>query len=349
MADAGDRITGAGAAPLRPGEAPVRIADLRPGMQARGVYVVKKRVGREQPGGGKFLLFQFADRSGQINGVLWEGADAVQQEIDTGDLAHVQGEVQLYQNARQIKVRRIERADPATCDVSQFVPTSAADLNRLYDRLLEFVDSLRDPHLARLAAALFRDPELRTRYQHAPAGKGWHHAYVGGLLEHVVCMLELGEVLVRQHPRLDRDLFVAGILFHDLGKVEEMALRVHVDYTLPGRLLGHLVQGCLLVGRAMDRIEGFPEELRARVLHVIVGHHGALERGSPRPPMTLEATAVHLLDHLDSQAHAVEQIVGRGADADGWTEHVKLLDRAFYVGRAAPPPEPGGGDGAAGG
>lgn len=334
MANSHDRITTAAA---RSGDALARIADLRPGMQAHGVYVVKKRIGREQPGGGKFLLFQFADRSGQINGVLWDGAEAVQQEIGAGDLAHVQGEVQLYQNVRQIKVRRIVRADPAAHDVSEFVPTSAADLDHLYARLLESVDGLGDPHLRQLCDALFRDADLRARFQHAPAGKGWHHAYVGGLLEHVVCMLELGDVLARQHPRLDRDLLVAGILLHDLGKVEELACRSHVDYTQSGRLLGHLVQGCLLASRAMDRIDGFPEELRTRVLHAIVSHHGAPERGSPKPPTTLEATAVHLLDHLDSQTHAVEQVVGRGTDADGWTEHVKLLDRALFAGRPAPP------------
>ena len=331
------RTTG-GAAARDPGSQ--HAADLAPGMKVQSVFVVKKRVCREQPGGGKFLLFQFADKSGSINGVMWDGAEAAARDIAAGDLAQVQGEVQLYQNARQIKVHRILRADPSRFDLSEFLPTSLQDLAALYERLLAAIDSVRDPHLKRLYSDLFRDPELGGRFQHAPAGKGWHHAYVGGLLEHVVNMLELGELLVRQHAELDRDLMIGGILLHDIGKVEELTFKSHIDYTNSGRLIGHLVQGCLLVSRYMDRIEGFPDELRTRVLHMIVSHHGAVERGSPKPPMTLEATVVHLLDHLDSQAHGVEQVVERSVAENGWSEHVKLLDRFFY--RGSPERRPDG-------
>jgi 3'-5' exoribonuclease len=314
-----------------PGASP-RVADLVPGMRIQGVYVVKKKVCREQPGGARFLLFQFGDRSGTVNGVMWDGVDRVEREVTAGDLAHLQGEVQLYQNTRQVKVHQLVRADPTAFDLSAFLPTSGRDLDALYEALLATVDSVADPSLRRLYGELFRDPELRQRFRCAPAGKGWHHAYVGGLLEHVVAMLELGEVMAQQHPELDRDLLIGGILLHDIGKVEELIFKSHIDYTNAGRLVGHLVQGCILVSRYMDRIEGFPEELRTRVLHMIVSHHGAPERGSPKPPMTLEATIVHLLDHLDSQAHGVEQVVGRRGGEDGWSEHVKLLDRYFYRG-----------------
>jgi 3'-5' exoribonuclease len=309
-----------------------RVADLVPGSEARGVYALKKKVCREQPGGSVFLLFQFSDRTGVINGVLWDGADTAQHEVAAGDLVHVQGEVQLYQNTRQIKVRQIVRADPAGFDLSEFLPTSTQDLEALYTKLLVIADSVRDPWLRRLYLDIFNDPELASGFKHAPAGKGWHHAYVGGLLEHVVSMLEIGDLLARQHPQIDRDLLIGGILLHDIGKVDEMALRSHIEYTDPGRLVGHLVQGCLRVGRAMDRIEGFPAEQRMRVLHTIVSHHGSLDRGSPKPPMTLEAVAVHLIDTLDSQVQAVEQVVQRAETPDGWSEHVKLLDRFFYRG-----------------
>lgn len=322
----------AAAQPQVPGGAGARLADLTPGMRVDGVYVVKKRVCREQTNGTAFLLFQFADKSGQINGVMWEGVEAARRDIAAGDLAHVLGEVQTYQNARQIKVRSIERADPCRFDLSDFLPSSELDPEQAYDRLLGFVDSVCDVHLRRLYGDLFRDPEVSARYKLAPAGKGWHHAYVGGLLEHVLGMLELGDVLARQHPELDRDLMIGGILLHDIGKIEELTFKSCIDYTNAGRLVGHLVQGCILVARYVDRIEGFPEDLRNRLLHMIVSHHGSLDRGSPKPPMTLEATVVHLLDHLDSQAHGVEQVVGRSGSEDGWSEHVKLLDRFFYRG-----------------
>jgi 3'-5' exoribonuclease len=140
---------------------------------------------------------------------------------------------------------------------------------------------------------------------------------------------------VRQHPEADRDLVVGGVLLHDIGKIEELVLRSHIDYCDAGRLGGHLVQGCLLVGRYMDRIEGFPAETRMRILHMLVSHHGAVDRGSPKPPMTLEATIVHLVDHLDSQLDAVTRVISGPRGDDGWTEHVKLQDRSYYAGRPA--------------
>lgn len=311
-----------------------RVVDLGPGMRVQGVFVVKKKVCREQPGGSRFLLFQFADRTGTINGVMWDRIDDVESGVAAGDLAHLTGDVQMYQNTRQVRVQRLVRADPAAYDLSDFLPTSRQDLDALYERLLAAVDAVGDPYLRRLYGELFRDPDVRQRFRCAPAGKGWHHAYVGGLLEHVTDMLQLGEVLARQHPELDRDLLVGGILLHDIGKIEELTFKSHIEYTNAGRLVGHLVQGCVLVSRFMDRIDGFPEELRTRVLHMIVSHHGAVDRGSPKPPMTLEATLVHLIDHLDSQAHGVEQVVARSVGDDGWSEHVKLLDRYFYRGSA---------------
>jgi len=310
----------------------LRVADLVPGMHPDGVLAVKKKVRREQPNGSRYLLFQLGDRSGQINAILWHGADIVDEQIVAGDLAHVTGEVQLYQNARQIKVQRMQRADPSGYDLSAFLPSSANDLDELYDGLLTIIDTVEDTHLHRLYREIFDDPDVRARYKCAPAGKGWHHAYVGGLLEHVLSMLKLGDTLASLYPAIHRDLLVGGILLHDIGKIEELMFKSYIDYSTPGRLIGHLVQGCILVSRHMDRLEGFPDELRTRLLHAIVGHHGSVEHGSPKPPMTLEAMAVHLLDHLDSQTQAVEQIVQNTRSADGWSELAKLANRHFFRG-----------------
>lgn len=311
---------------------PLRVAELVPGMRPEGVLVVKKKVRREQPDGSRYLLFQLADRSGQINAVLWHGADVVDAHIAPGDLAHVRGEVQLYQKVRQIKLLRMERADPSAYDLAAFLPASAHDLDALYARLLAVIDGVSEPFLRQLYSDLFRDPEIRRRFQSTPAGKGWHHAYVGGLLEHVVSMLDLAVVLARTYPDIDRDLLVGGVLLHDLGKIEELVVGSSIDYTTPGRLIGHLVQGCLLVAGRIDRIAGFPDDLRARVLHMIVAHHGSESHGSPKPPMTLEAMATHLLDHLDSQTQAVAQVLAETRNTDGWSETVRRFERQFYRG-----------------
>lgn len=311
---------------------PLCVADLAPGMHSDGVLVVKKKVRREQQNGARYLLFQLGDRSGQINAILWHGAEIVDDQITPGDLAHVVGEVQLYQNARQIKLQRMERADPSAYDLSAFLPTSKNDLDRQYDTLLPVIDSVQDAHLRRLYSDIFRDPEIRSRYKCAPAGKGWHHAYVGGLLEHVLSMLKLGDTLANLYPAIHRDLLIGGILLHDVGKIEELMFKSYIEYSTPGRLIGHLVQGCILVARYIERVDGFPDELRTRLLHTIVGHHGSVDRGSPKPPMTLEAMAVHLLDHLDSQTQAVEQVVTKTRSPDGWSELVRLANRNFFRG-----------------
>jgi 3'-5' exoribonuclease len=317
--------------------AAARIAELTPGMRADGVFVVKKLVRRTQPDGSPFTLFQFSDRSGYINGVLWQPAV---DGLAAGDLAHVQGDVQVYQNTRQIRVGAIRRADPTGIDLGDFLPRAPCDGEAQWRALRARIDGVANPWLRRVYTDLFDDPDFARRYRASPAGKGWHHAAVGGLLEHVTCMLELSDVVVRQHPGLDRDLVLGGILLHDAGKVDELALGGHIDYTDSGRLLGHLVQGCLRVARAIDAVPGFPDELRMQLLHLVVAHHGSAERGSPKAPMTLEAAVVHLLDHLDSQVHGFEQALQRGAAPGGWTEPIKLLERALYAGRRdgdAPP------------
>lgn len=311
---------------------PLCVADMAPGMHSDGVLVVKKKVRREQQNGSRYLLFQLGDRSGQINAILWHGAEIVDDQITPGDLAHVVGDVQLYQNTRQIKLQRMERADPSAYDLSNFLPTSKNDLDRQYEMLFPVIDSVQDAHLQRLYNDIFRDPEIRARYKCAPAGKGWHHAYVGGLLEHVLSMLKLGNTLATLYPAIHRDLLIGGILLHDVGKIEELMFKSYIEYSTPGRLIGHLVQGCILVARYIERIDGFPDELRSRLLHTIVGHHGSVERGSPKPPMTLEAMAVHLLDHLDSQTQAIEQVVTNTRSKDGWSELIKLANRNFFRG-----------------
>lgn len=311
---------------------PLCVAALAPGENADGVVIVRKKVRRKKPDGESFLLFQLGDKTGQINAVLWSGADRVDRELGPGDLAHVQGEVQLYQNTRQIRILRICRADPDTFDVTQFLPSSPHDLQAQFARLLEILDSVQQPYLRQLYSDIFRDPVVGDRFRQAPAGKGWHHAYIGGLLDHCLSMIELAEVLVRQHAELDRDLLLGGIVLHDIGKIEELLFRSYIDYTTAGKLVGHLVQGCLLVGRSMDRIDGFPEELRNRLLHMLVSHHGALDRGSPKPPMTLEATVLHLIDHLDSQTHAIASVVEETHSEDGWSEHIRLINRSMYRG-----------------
>ncbi len=197
-----------------------RIADLVCGMRVAGVFVVKKLVRRAQPSGAPFLLFQFADRSGSMNGVLWDQALVAATPLAVGDLAHLEGDVQTYQNARQIRVRKLERADPFSFDVSEFLPQSPCDIEALWQRVLERIDAVGDPFLRRLYQDLFHAPDFAARYRCAPAGKGWHHAYVGGLLEHAVSMLELGAVLERQHAALDADLLTGGILLHDVAKIE---------------------------------------------------------------------------------------------------------------------------------
>lgn len=322
---------------------------LKVGDRVERVMVISKKVRRDFTGG-KFLLFQFTDRDGMLRGVWWEPTEEAETSIGVNDVVRVRGEVTEYQGALQIKIGWMEKLDASEYDPSLFLPSTSSDPDELYDELMRIVESTGNPHIRTLLQRIFGDEEFREAFLRAPAAKGWHHSFVGGLAEHTRDMAALADRACEIYPEVDRDLLMAGVLLHDIGKIEELSITNHISYSDRGRLIGHIVLGAETLGRVIASIEDFPPELEMRLKHMMISHHGLIEHGSPVVPMTSEALLLHYIDNLDAQVRGALMVLDRGGGEGDWTDYVKLLDRFLYRGavdeeKEALTPDSGGEDG----
>jgi 3'-5' exoribonuclease len=305
---------------------------LKVGDRVERAMVVAKIVRRDFTGG-KFLLFQFSDMEGLLKGVLWDPSDEVEQGIRVDDVVRVSGEIQEYQGALQLRVVRLEKLAEGEYDPSVFLPVSNRPIDELYDEILKVIAGVSTESLRALLQVIFEDGEFRKRLTRAPAAKGWHHSYLGGLVEHIYDMVQLAQRAADVYPNVDRDLLLAGVLLHDLGKLEELSVTNHIEYSDGGRLLGHITLGVELLSEYLRGMADFPQDLKLKLMHMIASHHGSLENGSPVRPMTVEALLLHYIDNLDAQTRGVNQVLEKGTDRNSnWTEYVKLLDRFIFKG-----------------
>jgi 3'-5' exoribonuclease len=204
------------------------------------------------------------------------------------------------------------------------------DVDILWQRLTTLVEEMKDPNLRQLLFRITADPDVAERFRMAPAARGMHHAFRSGLLEHTVSMATLGRRLA-EHYSINEDLVVAGCVLHDLGKIWELDISSSIEYTDEGRLLGHLSMEVLYVDRVINELEGFPDELRRQLLHILLAHHGEYEYGSPRRPKTPEALVVHMADNLDSKMAGMMEAINADGDAEAaWSPYSKILGRFIY-------------------
>lgn len=307
---------------------------LKVGDRVDRVMVVAKKVKRDFSGG-KFLLFQFSDKDGILKGVCWDPTPEAEKKIRTDDIVRVEGEIQDYQGGLQLKVNHIEKLDEGQYDPSLFLPSSDRDTDRLYEYLIEVIGETGNSYIRGLLTSIFGDDGFKEKFLRAPAAKGWHHSYVGGLVEHVHDMTRIALAAAGIYPEVDRDLLIAGVLLHDLGKLDELSVNNHIEYSDMGRMLGHISMGVSFVDEYLGKMEGFPVELELRIKHMILSHHGQLQHGSPVVPMTLEALLLGYIDNLDAQVRGAAMVLEKTGGDSRWTEYVKLLDRFLYRGEAA--------------
>lgn len=314
------------------------VRDLSSGETVDEVYMVTEKHLRANRSGGLYLQIELRDRTGVISSRMWNASERLFDSFDVNDFLRVRGRTQIYQGELQLIVSEFERVPVEHVDLGDFLPQTTHSIDRLMVRLRELLGQIRNPHLATLVEAFLVDESLMAKFAAAPAAVRYHHAYRGGLLEHVVTMLEIAERIGPLYPALDLDLLFAGILLHDIGKVEELSYHAAFRYTDEGELVGHVVQGVEVLGAKIREVEQqtgrpFPPELAMRLKHMIVSHHGALEYGSPKVPVTLEAMALHLIDNLDAKLAAFQEELraeGRGS----WTEPSAMFRRRLYRGRS---------------
>ncbi len=305
---------------------------LKVGDNLDRILVVSKKVTRTFSGG-EFLLFQFSDKDIILKGIWWDPPRDAIDGVRAGDVVRVEGTVQDYKGDLQVKVSDIEVLDRKQYDASLFLPSTKRNTEEMYSKLLDIISRFQDEYLGRLLQTVFQDESFRNRLASAPAAKGWHHSYLGGLLEHIYDMSRLALEAAKVYPEVDGDLLMAGVLLHDVGKLQELSVTNHFEYSDRGRLLGHITLGMEFVSDYIRGIDGFPDDLEMKIKHMILSHHGQLEHGSPVLPMTVEALLLSYIDNMDAQVRGTLQVIERTDSTEGnWTEYVRLLDRFFYSG-----------------
>jgi len=303
---------------------------LQEGDVISDVFIATRNDLRTKQDGGKFLGMVFKDRTGEVGGIMWNNAADASRQFNVGDVVSVKGKVNAYQGRLQLQVEQVLPLKDGEYDVADLVFTPEDSQDDM-DALREIFATIENPWLKKLLDAFWADAEFVAQFTTAAAAKKWHHEYRGGLARHTFEMCRIAGTMCELFPDLDRDVLLTGIFLHDIGKLQEMSHGLVVDYTTPGRLLGHVQIGADMASAKIAPIEGFPEGLRLQVLHCILAHHGELQFGSPVVPKTLEAIVLHHIDNLDAQAAAYSRIARESRDKNQpWSEYMPLIDRMIW-------------------
>jgi 3'-5' exoribonuclease len=315
------------------------VKDLKPGNEVTGFFVLRKKEIREYDGQ-RFLKLELGDKTGRIDGVVWENFDQITDEAQTGEFVKIKGWVTTYRDNPQIKVDRLRKAKEDELDLSDFLPISDKDLDALFEEFKKVVITIKDSYLRKLLELLLEDSHLMEKMKITPGGKLWHHAYVGGLLAHTINVVWICEKAAGMYDLVNRDLLITGALVHDMGKVLTYSAKGYFDYTDEGRLVGHIVAGVELVNEKMRAIDSFPPNLAMQLKHLILSHQGQLEYASPVVPQTLEAIILHYADEMDAKADAFAHIIKtQKAEGKVWSDWVNLINRYIYLGEDVKPQE----------
>jgi 3'-5' exoribonuclease len=308
------------------------LSSFEDGKVFDGFFLVLSRQQRTTQTNKPYLNLILCDKTGQVEGRVWDPSDhRIAKDVERGDVVKIRGTLSRYNDRLQVKVDQLRKAQSVEVEKSDLMPSTTYDVEALWSRLLGFVDSFTEPHLKLLLTTILNDPELSSAFREAPAAKQLHHAWLGGLLEHVVSLLTLADQVAPHYPLVHRDLLLTGVILHDIGKVRELSWDIGFDYTLEGVLLGHISMGASLAERTMDALPNFPLKLKTLVLHLILSHHGKLEYGSPKLPMTPEALALSFIDDLDAKMQAMasefEKCEHEGKRPEDLTNKVWALDQ----------------------
>jgi 3'-5' exoribonuclease len=314
------------------------VQELADGEAIEEVYLVADKQLRANRNGNTYLQMDLRDRTGTINARLWNIGEQQARAFDTGDFLLIKGKVQLFQGALQIILSNFERFEAKRVELTDFLPHTEQDVDKLLERLRGFLRRASNMHLKALAECFLIDGELMAAFAKVPAGVRNHHAYVGGLLEHVVNLLDVADRIAPCYPGVDRDLLTIGIFLHDLGKTRELTCGRGFAYTDEGQLIGHIVIGVEMLNEKVGQVpqftgEPFPRELLWRLKHMIVSHHGELEFGSPVLPMTPEAIALHHIDNLDAKVHSFVRDIREDRNSTAaWTQFSPSMNRRLFKG-----------------
>jgi len=315
------------------------LQDIKQGDKIASSFLVAEKNLAYSQKGSAYLNIRLKDKTGETDGKVWDNATEWDRVFKKGEIVFIEGRALSYRNALQISVVTIKPCALEDIDPSDYLPVSKMDTRTMFQELLVFIGAVSSEPLKKLLEAFFLDEKTAELFRRAPAAKGFHHIYLGGLLEHTLSVVRLLDHAADHYPELNRDLLVAGGMLHDIGKIFEFSYDSLVSYSDEGRMIGHLVMGVEMINKKIEAIPDFPPRLALELRHIILSHHGEFEYGSPKRPKTLEALVIHYMDDLDAKLNAFQSFVAADtANSDSeWTSYNRFFERYLYKGRPDKP------------
>lgn len=312
------------------------VRDLVDKQVVQSCFLVRDKALLSGKNGKPYISLFLADTTGALDTRIWDNVDVLNETFQSGDIVRVKGTIQIFQGRKQLVVHRLEKALPGEFELSDFVSRSQREPEVMLAELIQLAEKMQDRNIKQLTLDVLNDADVRKRMLVAPAAKSIHHAYQGGLLEHILSICGIMTVLHAHYAAMGTemklDLLHFGSIFHDIGKIWELEIDQGITYTDKGKLIGHMVLAVELVERKASRIMGFPEELKDILKHIILSHHGRVEYGSPKTPTFLEAFLVAAIDDLDSKINTIDMFIkSERATGDRWSKYHQLFDRYFFL------------------
>ncbi len=305
------------------------VSELQPNQVITATFLVQHKDIRQKKTGEPYLSLVLGDRTGDIDAKMWDNVAEVMDTFERDDFLKIRGLLQVYQNRLQLTVHRLQKQPEQDVDVTDYFPASARQPDEMFAELTTIIAGIQNPYLNALLRGLMEDPDISRRYRMAPAAKSIHHAYLGGLIEHVLSLCSLARLVGGHYRDVDMDLLLTGVILHDIGKIYELSYDRSFSYTNDGQLLGHIIIALRLIDDKARVIPGFPVKLRTLLEHMIISHHGELEFGSPKVPVFPEALLLHHLDNLDSKFETMRAFLSKDRFVDGcWTGYSTSLERS---------------------
>lgn len=305
------------------------VNELQPNQVITATFLVHLKDIRQKKTGEPYLSMLLADRTGELDAKMWDNVADVMDTFERDDFVKVKGLLQIFQNRPQLTIHKMMKIHEHDVDFSDYFPASERDPDEMFAELRQVIAGIQNAHLRALLDSFMDDSKIARMYRIAPAAKSVHHAYLGGLIEHVLSLCQLCRVTAAHYPHIDLDLVLTGAILHDVGKIAELTYDRSFGYSTEGQLLGHIVIGLRMLQEKIASLPDFPAGLRTLIEHMIVSHHGELEFGSPKVPLFPEALLLHHLDNLDSKMECMRATVAKDRHVEGcWTGYSPPLDRA---------------------
>ncbi len=307
------------------------VEELKSGQAVKEKFVLSRKTIKDKRDGGYYALLEFSDRTGNIEGISWDSD--ILADISTGDFVFITGNVAEYSGRLQVVINSISKVSDEDIDALDFLPRYTGDIEKVIEGILEFRARVKNNNLGNLLDSFFGDDEFMKLFSLAPAAKRVHHAYLGGLAVHTLSVLRLLDSIKPVYDFLDADLLITAGILHDVGKIHEYTYKRRIDISDRGRLLGHILIGTEMVSERIEGLRNFPRDLKSKLLHMILAHHGEAEWGSPKPPLFPEALVLHFVDNLDAKMEMMRQVFNKHrGDNKKWSDYHPFLEREIFLG-----------------